>query len=250
MNRLEDRLALVTGAASGIGLATARRFAREGAVVIMVDKDAGRLAQARGELGAGAHETRVLDVTSEEGWIDLAQNLGQRHGRLDILFNNAGYGAFHSLADTTQEYWRFILAVNLDSVFLSTKYLVPLLAASGRGSIINMSSIRGLVGGANSAAYSAAKGGVRIFTKAAAIEFAELKNGVRVNSIHPGHIETPLTAAAYADPAIEEALRSDVPLGRIGVAEEIADAVAFLASDDSRYMTGAELVVDGGSTAQ
>lgn len=250
MNRLQDRIALITGAASGIGLATARRFAGEGAVVIMVDKDAERLAAERGELAAGAHETRVLDVTSEEGWIELARDLGERHGKLDILFNNAGYGAFHSLADTTQEYWRFILAVNLDSVFLATKYLVPLLAASGRGSIINMSSIRGLVGGANSSAYSAAKGGVRIFTKATAIEFAALKNGIRVNSIHPGHIETPLTAAAYADPAIAEHLRSDVPLGRIGVAEEIADAVAFLASDDSRYMTGTDLIVDGGSTAQ
>jgi meso-butanediol dehydrogenase / (S,S)-butanediol dehydrogenase / diacetyl reductase len=249
MSRLQGRIALVTGAASGIGLATTRRFAAEGATVIMVDRDRDRLTEAHASLGNDRHETAVLDVTNEEAWIALARRVIERHGHLDILFNNAGYGAFKSLADTTSDYWRSLIAVNLDSVFLATKYLLPSLAASGGASIVNMSSIRGLVGGANSAAYSAAKGGVRLFTKATAIEFAQLGNGVRVNSIHPGHIETPLTAGAHADPAIAEVLLADVPLGRIGVAEEIADAVLFLASDDSRYMTGSELVVDGGSTA-
>lgn len=250
MTRLQDRIALITGAASGIGLATAHRFVNEGATVILVDRDEERLSSAHASLGSGAHEKVVLDVTSEKGWIELARQVAERHGKLDILFNNAGFGAFRSIADTSYDYWQSILAVNLGSVFLATKYLTPLLTASGRGSIINMSSIRGIVGGANSSAYSAAKGGVRMLTKATAIELAELKSNIRVNSIHPGHIETPLTATAYADPETARVLRADVPLGRIGVAEEIADAVAFLASDDARYMTGAEIVVDGGSTAQ
>jgi meso-butanediol dehydrogenase/(S,S)-butanediol dehydrogenase/diacetyl reductase len=250
MSRLQDRIALVSGAASGIGLATARRFAAEGAIVILVDRDGAGLARAHASLHGDAHEVETLDVTDEGGWIALAEKIRSRHGRLDVLVNNAGFGGYLPIADTSFQDWRSILAVNLDSVFLATKYMLPLLAASGRASIVNMSSIRGLVGGANTAAYSAAKGGVRLLTKATAIECAELGNGVRVNSIHPGHINTPLTAGAYADPETARALLADVPLGRIGVAEEIADAILFLASDDSRYMTGTEIVVDGGSTAR
>jgi meso-butanediol dehydrogenase/(S,S)-butanediol dehydrogenase/diacetyl reductase len=250
MRRLQDRIALVSGAASGIGLATARRFAAEGAIVILVDRDSAGLARAHASLHGDAHEAETLDVTDEGGWIALAEKIGSRHGRLDVLVNNAGFGGYLPIADTSFQDWRSILAVNLDSVFLATKYMLPLLAASDRASIVNMSSIRGLVGGANTAAYSAAKGGVRLLTKATAIECAELGNGVRVNSIHPGHINTPLTAGAYADLETARALLADVPLGRIGVAEEIADAILFLASDDSRYMTGTEIVVDGGSTAR
>ena len=193
----------------------------------------------------------MLDVTDEEGWTALAAEIEARHGRLDILVNNAGYGTFRSIADTTLAQWRSIIAVNLDSVFLAIKALLPLLAKSeAGGAIVNMSSIRGIAGGANAASYCAAKGGVRLLTKAVALECAALGNRVRANSIHPGHIVTPLTAAAHADEATHQMLLADIPIGRMGTAEEIADAILFLASDRSRYMTGAELVVDGGSTAQ
>ncbi|BAI95094.1 dehydrogenase [Sphingobium sp. TA15] len=250
MSRLQGRIALVTGAASGIGLATARRFAAEGATLILSDRNGDALSDAAKSLPGDGHEVVVMDVTDEQAWIALADRVKTRFGTLDILVNNAGFGKFASIADTTLAQWRSIIAVNLDSVFLGTKYMMPLLAASGRGAIVNMSSIRGIVAGAGTGSYSAAKGGVRMFTKATAIECAAAGNGVRANSIHPGHIATPLTAPAHADAEIARSLLADVPLGRIGQAEEIADGILFLASDESRYMTGAELVIDGGSTAQ
>lgn len=250
MKRLQDRIALITGAASGIGLASARRFAEEGAIVLLADRNQEGLAQALAALPGDAHETIVLDVTDEQGWASLADQLRARYGKLDVLVNNAGFGKFASIADTSFALWRSIIAVNLDSVFLGTKYMLPLLVASGRGSIINMSSIRGIVAGPGTSSYCAAKGGVRMLTKATAIECATENNKVRVNSVHPGHIATPLTAPAHADAQVAKALLADVPMGRIGEAEEIADGILFLASDESRYMTGAELVIDGGSTAQ
>lgn len=250
MSALLGRIALVTGAASGIGLATARRFAEEGAHVLMADRDAAGLATAIGTLPGPTHEAVTLDVTDEEGWIALADRIRQQFGHLDILFNNAGFGKFGSIADTTLEMWRSVIGVNLDSIFLATKSMLPLLAASGRGSIINMSSIRGIAAAPDCASYCAAKGGVRMFTKATALECAAAGNGVRVNSIHPGHVATPLTEDAHADPEVARRLLDDVPIGRIAVPSEIADAVVFLASDAARYMTGSELVIDGGSTAR
>ena len=249
MDRLEGKLAVVSGAASGIGLATAKVFAAQGARVILLDREEARLSAALSGLGDAGHRSVVMDVTREDAWITLAQQIERDHGRLDVLVNNAGFGAFKSIAETSFESWRAIMAVNLDSVFLATKYLLPALAASGRGSIINVSSIRGIMGAPNTGAYCASKGGVRLFTKATAMECAALENGVRANSIHPGHVETPLTAGAYADPVVSARLKADIPMKRQGQAEEIADAILFLASEDSRYMTGAELVVDGGSTA-
>lgn len=251
MGMLDGRVALVTGAASGIGRATARRFAEEGATVLLVDRNADALLEAAAELAGTGHRTFVLDVTDEAGWAALATEVGQAFGRLDVLVNNAGFGVFRSIADTTLDHWRQIMAVNLDSVFLATKHLLPLLEKAERGgSIINMSSIRGIAAAANTGSYCAAKGGVRLFTKAAALECAALGNGVRVNSIHPGHVATPLTKDAHASDEGQRALLADTPIGRKAEPEEIADAILFLASDASRYMTGAELVVDGGSTAQ
>lgn len=249
MGRLEGKISVVSGAASGIGLATAQVFARQGAQVILVDRDAARLGGALETLDGDGHAAVTMDVTHEQAWVALAEQISRDHGRLDILVNNAGFGAFKSIADTSYDSWRSILAVNLDSVFLATKYLLPALAASGRGSIVNVSSIRGIMAAPNTGSYCASKGGVRLFTKATALECAELQNGVRANSIHPGHIETPLTAGAYADPVIAARLKADIPMKRQGQADEIADAILFLASEESRYMTGAELVVDGGSTA-
>ena len=250
MNRLDARIALITGAASGIGLATARRFAEEGAKVVMADRNEDALSSVRASLRGDGHQTVTMDVTDERAWAALAERIDAQFGKLDILVNNAGFGKFASITDTTLEQWRSIIAVNLDSVFLGTKYMMPLLAASGHGAIVNMSSIRGIVAGPGTGSYCAAKGGVRMFTKATAIECAVAGNGIRANSIHPGHIATPLTAPAHADAEIAKTLLADVPLGRIGQAEEIADGILFLASEESRYMTGAELVIDGGSTAQ
>lgn len=250
--RLQGRIALVTGAASGIGLATSLRFAEEGATVILADRDGARLESALADVQAisAGHRAIMFDVTKEEGWQAAAADIGAAFGRLDILFNNAGFGRFCSIADTTLEAWRATLAVNLDSVFLGTKHALPLLAGSGHGAIINMSSMRGLVAGPNAGAYCAAKAGVHLFTKVTALECAEAGNGVRANSIHPGHVETPLTAAAYANPDLAGKFLGHTPLKRFGQAREIAQAVVFLASDESSYMTGSELVVDGGVTAQ
>lgn len=252
MARLAGKIALVTGAASGIGLATAKRFAEEGAVVILADRDEERLPGALAEVEAigSGHCAIHLDVTLESAWAAAIREIEARFGRLDILVNNAGFGRFCPIAETTLDAWRATMAVNLDSVFLGTKHALPLLARSGKGAIVNMSSVRGLIAGPNSGAYSAAKAGVRLFTKVAALECAAAGNGVRVNSIHPGHVETPLTAATYADPTIARAFLAHTPLGRFAQPREIAEAIVFLASDESSYMTGAELTIDGGMTAQ
>lgn len=251
MGRLAGRVALVSGAASGIGLAIARRFAAEGAQIVATDRSADGLTKAMAVLDGGGqrHRSFVMDVTEETGWQEVAALIEREFGQLDVLVNNAGYGTFKSIRETSLATWRSIIAVNLDSVFLATHYLLPLLEKSGRGSIINMSSVRGIVAGNNASSYSAAKGGVRMLTKCIAVECAELHNGVRANSLHPGHIETPLTAAAYANPETAKAFLEHTPLGRFGKPEEIADAALFLASDESAYMTGAELVIDGGMTA-
>ncbi|WP_313803662.1 glucose 1-dehydrogenase [Sphingobium sp.] len=250
MTRFAGRIALVTGAASGIGLSTAQRFAAEGATLLLVDRDREKLKTVRNNLAGEAHDAITLDVTDEQGWIALAERIKARFGKLDILVNNAGFGRFKPITETSLEEWRSIISVNLDSVFLATKHMMPLLAASGHGAVVNMSSIRGIVAASGTGPYCAAKGGVRMFTKVTALECAEARNGVRANSIHPGHIRTPLSAPAYADPEIAKKLLADVPIGRPGEPDEIANAILFLASDESRYMTGAELVVDGGTTAQ
>ncbi len=252
MGRLANKIALITGAASGIGRASAERFAAEGATLVLADRDAERLAAAHTALSGtgGAHVAIVLDVTREQDWIRALAQVDATFARLDVLVNNAGYGYFRSIEATTFEEWRSILAVNLDSVFLGTKYSLPLLARSGKGSIVNVSSIRGLVAGPNTGSYAASKAGVRLFTKSTALECAAVGNGVRANSIHPGQVETPLTEQALADPAMARATLERIPLRRLGKPLEIAEAIVFLASDESSFMTGSELIVDGGYTAQ
>jgi meso-butanediol dehydrogenase / (S,S)-butanediol dehydrogenase / diacetyl reductase len=252
MGCLTNKIALITGAASGIGLKTAERFAEEGASVVLADTAQEHLEAALGLVRAkgGEHRAILLDVTSEAQWLEAVRQLEASVGRLDILVNNAGYGRFQSIEATSFADWRAIMAVNLDSVFLGTKYSLPLLARSGKGAIVNVSSIRGLVAGPNTSAYCASKAGVKLFTKATALECAAAGNGVRANSVHPGQVETPLTAAALSDPARRSATVERIPLGRMGQAVEVADTIVFLGSDASSFMTGAELVVDGGFTAQ
>ncbi|MFL6599872.1 MAG: SDR family NAD(P)-dependent oxidoreductase [Steroidobacteraceae bacterium] len=250
--RLANKIAFITGGASGIGWATAERFAQEGATVIVADSAADKLQECASALRAYGDRHRVvhLDVTLEDDWIRALKEVGTAFGRLDVLVNNAGYGSFLTIDATTLQEWRALMAVNLDSVFLGTKYALPLLARAGKASIINMSSIRGLVAGHGTAAYSAAKAGVRLFTKATALECATLGNGVRANSVHPGQIETPLLKQAMADSGRMQSTLERIPLGRVGKPLEVADALVFLASDESTFMTGSEVTIDGGYTAQ
>ncbi|MCX8474640.1 MAG: glucose 1-dehydrogenase [Sphingomonas sp.] len=250
MTRFAGRCAVVTGAASGIGLETARRFAAEGARVALVDRDGDAVSRACAELAGDGHHAIVMDVTDEAGWAGLAETIDKSWGQLDILVNNAGTAPFRAIVDTTLDQWRDTIGVNLDSTFLGTRAMLPLLARSGRGAIVNVSSIRGIIGGVDISAYCAAKGGVRMFTKATALECAALGNGVRANSVHPGLIATPLAAAALADPEAAARRMAALPLGRAGEPGDVAAAILFAASDEAAYMTGAELVIDGGTIAQ
>jgi NAD(P)-dependent dehydrogenase (short-subunit alcohol dehydrogenase family) len=252
LGSLSQKIALITGAASGIGLRTAERFAEEGASVVLADKSEKGLAAALTSVRAigGEHRSLVLDVTLEEAWISAVEQIEGAFGRLDVLVNNAGYGRFQSIAETSFADWHAILAVNLDSVFLGTKYCLPLLARCRKGSIVNISSIRGLVAGLGTGAYGASKGGVRLFTKSTALECAAAGNGIRANSVHPGQVETPLLTAAMAGSERRRAAVDLIPMRRMGHPTEIADAIVFLASDASGFMTGSEMVIDGGFTAQ
>lgn len=246
---LQGRRAIVTGAGSGIGRATVELFAAEGAKVVLVDRDGASAREVSAKLAGSGHRVYEMDVVDEATWEGLADLLG-REGGCDVLVNNAGTATLKPISDLSLADWRGEMAVNLDSVFLATRTLLPLLARSGRGAIVNISSIRGIIGGVNATAYCASKGGVRLFTKAVALECAELRNGVRVNSVHPGLIETPMAAAAMADPGVLARRMAALPLGRPGLASEVAAAILFAASDASSYMTGAEIVVDGGTIAQ
>lgn len=253
MGRTEGKVALVTGAASGIGRATALLLAREGARIAAADVDADGAERAASEVAAAGGEALALrlDVTVEESWQSAIEQVVGRFGRLDVLVNNAGVGnGGLALRDTSLERWREILAVNLDGVFLGIRHAVPAMAEGGGGSIVNISSIYGVVGARNAGAYCASKGGVTLLTKAAALECAADGSGVRVNSVHPGYIETPMTAPRFADPDFKEAMLRRHPIGRFGRPEDISAAVLWLASDESAFTTGAELIVDGGFTAQ
>lgn len=255
--RVEGKVALVTGGASGIGRACAERLAAEGAKVVVTDvQDDKGQAVAEG-LADGLYLRH--DVTDEDAWIKVVAATAERFGRLDILVNNAGIGLGGSVLDMSLADFRKQMAVNVEGVFLGVKHSLPLMRKSGDGgSIINMSSVAGLKGAASLAGYCASKGAVRLFTKAVALECAQAQDKVRVNSVHPGIIETPIwdtiigTGGPGANAAPERSATLDamagmtVPLGMKGLPADIADGVLWLASSESRYVTGAELVIDGG----
>lgn len=257
MTKLKGRIALVTGASRGIGAASARALAAMGATVIV--SDIARSDDLAAEIGGAAI---VHDVTREQDWADAMSFAQDNFGGLDILVNNAGLFLMKSLADTTLDDWRRIHTVNVEGVFLGCRYAAPLLAARAKlwaagGSIINLSSVAGLIGSPNTSCYNASKGAVRLFTKGVAIELAS--QGIRVNSVHPGVIDTVMGSelvAGFSDRlgVVESDARVAVgglhPLGRFGRDADVAAAVAFLASDDAAFMTGSEMVVDGGMTAQ
>jgi NAD(P)-dependent dehydrogenase (short-subunit alcohol dehydrogenase family) len=250
MKRLEGRVALVTGAGSGIGRATATRLAREGAVVVVSDvqDEPGEAAAAaireNGDEALFVH----LDVTDEDGWESAVDRVLAELGRLDILVNNAGLGDLAPIEETTLADWERTVAIDQTGVFLGMKTCADALKASGHGSVINISSIFGTSGGfGTSPAYHAAKGAVRTLTKNVALRWAT--EGVRVNSIHPGFIRTPILDQAEGT-EVWDAMTAMTPMGRLGEPEEIAAAVAYLASDDASFVTGLELYVDGGYIAR
>jgi NAD(P)-dependent dehydrogenase (short-subunit alcohol dehydrogenase family) len=259
MGRVEGKVALVTGGASGIGRACAEMLAREGAAVVITDIQDVKGEALAAELGGQALYLHH-DVTSEDAWIEIISQVERDHGRLDILVNNAGIGlgcpdiTTMSLAD-----WRRQQAINVEGVFLGVKHGLALMRRAGNGgSIINISSVAGLKGAPSLAAYSATKGAVRLFSKAVALECAAAKDGVRVNSMHPGIIETPIwegivgpgEAGTNSPPDLDALSAMAVPLGVKGLPEDIAHGVLWLASAESRYVTGTELVIDGGFTAR
>jgi 3(or 17)beta-hydroxysteroid dehydrogenase len=241
MGRLKDKVVLITGAAGAIGSAVAEAVVRAGGLAIATD------------LEGTAGIDHALDVTSEVDWLRVAAAIAAAAGRLDGLVNSAGIAALGTVEDTDYATWRRVIAVNLDGTFLGCKHALPLLKRQG-GAIVNLSSVSGLVGGHNVAAYNAAKGGVRLLTKSVALHGARLDPPVRCNSVHPTFIEGPMVTEMLShtrDPekARERMLR-DVPLGRFGTPAEVADMCVYLLCDESRFVTGAEFAIDGGLTAR
>ncbi|MED5260956.1 MAG: SDR family oxidoreductase [Myxococcota bacterium] len=250
MGRVDGKVAIVTGGASGLGEADARLLAAEGARVVLTDinEEAGRAIAA--DIGG---EFVRQDVSDEEGWSVLVDGVMDRHGRLDVLVNNAGIAVIANIERTTTEIWRRTLAVHLDGTFFGCRAAVPAMKKGGGGSIINISSTAALVGIAPYLAYSAAKGGIRSLTKSIAVHCRERRNGVRCNSVHPGSIDTPMVAAALEGlqqvtlPQTRERDEARIAIG-LGEPNDVAYMVLFLASDESKHVTGAEMVVDNADT--
>lgn len=257
MGRFSGKVAMITGAGSGIGLATAERFAQEGGAVVMTDIDAGRVKQEAQRLVQAGYAARAIvhDVTSEEAWNRAMAEAVSWQGKIDVLVNNAGIALLGTVEDSSFEDWRKTMAVNLDGVFLGTQKAIQAMKTSG-GSIINISSIEGIIGEPMIAAYNASKGGVRILTKSAALHCAQQGYPIRVNSVHPGFVVTPMVSGAVAlmgsemGTAFQQEVIKRTPMGRLAQPSEIAGTIAFLASEDASYMTGSELIVDGGYTAR
>jgi NAD(P)-dependent dehydrogenase (short-subunit alcohol dehydrogenase family) len=255
MDRVKGKVALVTGAALGLGRACALLLAREGAKVVATDLKQDEGAALVQEIKASGGEATFVrhDVASSDDWKNAIETATRKYGGLDIVVNNAGVALTASIEDTTLEQWRWLMSINLDGVFLGTQLAIAVMKDKG-GSIINLSSIEGLIGDPNLAAYNASKGAVRLLTKSCALHCAKSGYCIRVNSVHPGYIWTPMVEAflaAQADPAAAKmAVEAMHPVGHLGEPNDIAYGVLYLASDESKFVTGAELVIDGGYTAQ
>ena len=257
--RLDGKVALITGAANGlkgethgIGGATAWLFAAEGAKVVLADFNDEPGQKTANQMGQDGHDALYihLDVRKEDEWVDAVRATTSTFGSLDILVNCAGTGreAAQTVEGTTVETWDNQMSVHAKGAFLGMKHAIPEMRKVGGGSIVNISSMHGIVGTFTVTAYQAAKGALRILTKAAAIQYAG--EGIRVNSVHPGYCMTPMTTHMFSDPEIVRSRLAEVPLGRLARPQEMAYAILYLASDESSYVTGSELVVDGGVTAQ
>ncbi len=238
--RLQDKIVLITGAAGALGSAVAKSVRDAGGVAVTSDL-------------AGRRADHALDVTSEPDWLRVVAAVGERHGRLDGLVNAAGLAFLGTVEETDLATWRQVMSVNLDGTFLGCKHALPLLKQRG-GSIVNVSSVAGLIGGHNFAAYNASKGGVRLLSKSVALHGARLDPKVRCNSVHPAFLEGPMVDSILAQTSHPEGARSrltrEIPLGRFGTPEEVADLCVYLLSDESRFVTGSEFTIDGGLTAR
>ncbi|MEX2125034.1 MAG: SDR family oxidoreductase [Woeseia sp.] len=256
MGRVEKKVALVTGAAQGLGAATAKLLAREGAKVLLTDINLEGVEQQARAINADCPDSAAAaqhDVTDENAWVRTLDEARTRFGGLHILVNNAGVGSIGNIEEESYADWRRVHAVDLDSVFLGSKYAIAVIAASGGGSIVNISSISGIIAGHNLAAYNSAKAAVRHLSKSIALHCARAGNGVRCNSVHPAFIDTPILdgmAKGGDRSAALDKLARQIPLGRIGQSDDVAYAVLYLASDESAFVTGAEIRVDGGISAR
>ena len=248
--RLENKVALISGGARGMGAVEAKLFTTEGAKVVIGDvlEEDGRRTEDEINESGGECLFVPLDVTNEAAWQDAVQAAVRRFGKLDILVNNAGIYRTERVEEVSEELWDLVMGINAKGVFLGTKHAIPEMRNSGGGSIVNISSVAGLVGDHISAAYASSKGAVRLLTKSTAIQYA--KEGIRCNSVHPGTIETPMTADMLVDPQYRQDRMERTPLQRLGTAQDVAYGVLYLASDESSFVTGSELVIDGGRTAQ
>lgn len=258
MGRVDGKIALITGGARGLGEATGRLMAREGATVLLTDilDDVGNTLAESITQDGGTAEFIHQDVTDEEQWDSVVNDVVDRHGRLDIVVNNAGIAHDATVEDTTLEAWRHVNAINSEAVFLGTRAAIKAMKGQDPqgGSIVNISSIAGLVGIENLAAYNASKGAVRLFTKSAALHTAGAGYNIRINSVHPSYTWTPMVQELGDNTgdrdAFFDALGEAHPLGRPGVPDDVAYGVLYLASDESTWVTGSELVIDGGITAR
>lgn len=255
MGRVDQKTALVTGAAQGLGAAIAAMLAREGAKVALTDVNTEGASEVAGAINNDHPDSAIAieqDVTDEAVWQSVLQQVQSEFGSLHILVNNAGIGSIGNVEDETYENWQRVHAVDLDSVFLGCKYAVPCIAESGGGSIVNISSISGIIAGHNLAAYNSAKAAVRHLSKSVALHCARAGNGIRCNSVHPVFIDTPIldgmARAGDRDAALQK-LGRQIPLGRVGRPDDVAYAVLYLASDESNFVTGSEIKVDGGISA-
>jgi len=255
MDRVKGKVAMVTGAASGLGKATALLLAKEGAKVVVTDINEADGKEVVKEIKRESGEAIFVkhDVTSESDWKKAIEKAITEFGKLDVLVNNAGVMLIKEVEKMSLEEWRWLMSVNLDGVFLGTKHAIEAMKKTGGGSIVNMSSAAGIVGTIdNTSAYCASKGAVRLFTKAAALECSRAGRDyhIRINSVHPGVIETPMTAPMLKEAGLGKNMEQVHPIGFLGKPIDVAYAVLYLASDESRLSTGSELVVDGGWTAR
>ena len=255
MGRVENKVAIVTGAASGLGFAAAQKLMDEGAKVLLTDINEeviNSMPERLSNYSETQFHTAVHDVANEDSWINVIENAENHFGKINVLVNSAGISLGADVVSTDFEIWKKVHQVNLDSVFLGCKYAVPIMSKSGQGSIINLSSISGIVAGWNTAAYNSSKAGVRLLSKSVALYCAKKGYDVRCNSVHPAFVDTPILdplKQAFGEENAVAKLSRQIPMNKIGDTDDVSFAILYLASDESKFMTGTEIVLDGGLSA-